>query len=398
MANGVTRFTFVDVTIGLAVLVALGNGHIRGFWPSFGQYAGMVGGVLSGAVLAPTLNDLFGITGSLPRSLAAVAALVVFGAVGSTIGFALGAPIRRRILSRPRARRLDSTMGMLFSGLAVLSVAWFLGLTFGRGPSVDLARAIQRSVILHALDSVAPRPPAFLARVERILAGVPFPQVFSSLEPLLPEAPQPVPVSLDTPGIRRAKDATLKVRGRGCGGVVSGSGFPVAPDEVLTNAHVVAGTSGLLVLTPSGRAARATVVLFDPELDVAILRVTGLPLAPLPMADAGRGTPGAVIGYPGGGPETVVPAVVNSGIRAIGRDIYGENQVVRQIWVIQATVQPGNSGGPLVDRDGNVIGVVFAASTTRPDTGYALVDAEAAADIQLAQGQTQAVSVGRCAA
>jgi S1-C subfamily serine protease len=139
------------------------------------------------------------------------------------------------------------------------------------------------------------------------------------------------------------------------------------------------------------------VVLFDPERDVAILYVPRLALPPLGQASAGGGTQGAAIGYPGGLAETVSPAVVNGQVRAEGRDIYGQNLVVRSIWILQANVQPGNSGGPLVDLNGKVIGVIFAASTSIQGQAYALTDAEVQPDIDQAQGQTQPVAVGPCA-
>ena len=189
----------------------------------------------------------------------------------------------------------------------------------------------------------------------------------------------------------------MKIQGYGCGGIVFGSGYPVGPGMVLTNAHVVAGTQGTTVKSTSGRSLSARVVLFDPERDVAILYVPRLALAPLNEAAAQAGTQGAAIGYPGGGAETAEPAVVNGQFQAQGRDIYGQNLVVRSIWTTRANVQPGNSGGPLVDLNGSVIGVIFAASTSQQGTAYALTDAEVQPDIDQAQGRTNAVAVGPCA-
>jgi S1-C subfamily serine protease len=206
-----------------------------------------------------------------------------------------------------------------------------------------------------------------------------------------------LPTSVDTPGVRNAESETLKIQGYGCGGIVFGSGFPVGPGLVLTNAHVVAGTQGTTVRNSAGRSLPARVVLFDSQRDVAILYVPRLALAPLPEAGAGRGTEGAAIGYPGGGAEQVSPAVVNGEVKAEGRDIYGQQLVVRSIWILQAKVEPGNSGGPLVDLKGNAIGVIFAASTSSPGQAYALTDAEVQPDIDQAQGRTSSVPVGPCA-
>jgi S1-C subfamily serine protease len=159
----------------------------------------------------------------------------------------------------------------------------------------------------------------------------------------------------------------------------------------------VAGTQGTSVVNPAGRSLPARVVLFDPERDVAILYVPRLALAPINEAAAQPGTQGAAIGYPGGNGENVTPAVVNGEVQAEGRDIYGQNLVVRHIWIVQADVVPGNSGGPLVDIDGNVVGVIFAASTSQQGTAYALTDAEVQPDIDQAQGRTEPVPVGPCA-
>jgi len=167
--------------------------------------------------------------------------------------------------------------------------------------------------------------------------------------------------------------------------------------QVLTNAHVVAGTQGTTVRSPSGRSLAARVVLFDSQRDVAILYVPRLALAPLNEAGAGPGTQGAAIGYPGGGGEQVSPAVVNGEVRAEGRDIYGQQLVVRSIWILQAKVEPGNSGGPLVNLNGAVIADIYAASTSSPGNAYALTDAEVQPDIDQSQGRTTAVPVGPCA-
>jgi S1-C subfamily serine protease len=375
-----------------AVIFAIASGYRRGLWLSLGQYLGLVIGVVIGAAVAPPILDRLQIQVSDARSLGAVIVLVIGGALGSTIGYWVGEPIRVRLIRRPGAGRIDSTLGAVFSGVAVLSVSWFLGLTFDRSA---IAPVLQQSAILRSLDAIAPRPPAFLARVQTVLSGVRFPSAFSGFEPLFRQA-YPIPPSVDTPGVRAAEAATVKVAGRGCGGIVYGSGFPVGPSEFLTNAHVVAGTRNTTILF-GDTEYRARVVLFDPEKDVAILSVPGLRISALPMAGAGPGTQGAAIGYPEGGKEQVAPAVIDQEVPAQGRDIYGQNLVTRQIWVTEAKVVPGNSGGPLVDLDGRVVGVIFAASTTRPNQAYALTDDEVAPDVAAARGRTQAVDVGPCA-
>ena len=389
------HFTIVDVIVVVAVIFAISSGYRRGFWLSLAQYAGVVIGVVVGAALAPPLMDWLGLTSATMRSLVAIMILVVAGVIGSSIGYWLGEPIRIRLLARPSSGRVDSVGGAIFSALAMLSVCWFLGLSLARVPNPVLSGAIQRSAVLRALDGIAPRPPAFLARVESIIAAVNFPSAFSGLEPT-PSA-LPLPASVDTPGVRTAESETVKVQGFGCGGIVFGSGFPVGPGMILTNAHVVAGTHSTTVHSDSGGSLAARVVLFDPERDVAILYVPRLAMPPLGQSSAAEGTQGAAIGYPGGGAEQVSPAVVNGQVRAEGRDIYGQNLVVRSIWIIQANVQPGNSGGPLVDLDGKVVGVIFAASTSNQGVAYALTDAEVQPDIDQAEGQTQAVAVGPCA-
>jgi S1-C subfamily serine protease len=311
----------------------------------------------------------------------------------------VGEPIRRRILRTGIHTSTDSVAGAAMSAFAVLLMCWFLGLSFSRGPSPEVAQQIQRSSILRGLDSIAPRPPGFLASVQQVLAGVQFPPVFAGLEPALPSA-QPLPASIDTPGVNRAAAAVVRVSSLGCGGIVTGSGFSIGNGYVVTNAHVVSGTSSHTVTTASGGTLRATVVYFDPERDVAVLHVPGFNAAGLTVAPAGAGTQGAVIGYPGGGSESVVPAVVDGTVSAQGRDIYNQNLVTRQIFVMQAGVHPGNSGGPLVDLQGHVLGIVFATSASDPSQAYALTDDEIASDLRDAQAGPTDVDTSRyeCAA
>jgi S1-C subfamily serine protease len=352
-----------------------------------------------GAAAAPPLLDYLGITSPVARPLGGVLVLIIGGSLGSSIGFAAGQPIRHRILRERVHSFTDSIAGAGMSAVAVLIMCWFLGITFSDGPSPDLAYLLQRSTVLHALDSVAPRPPGFLTRVQNILANVSFPPVFAGLEPTLPGA-LPIPSSVDTPGIKTAASATVKVISTGCGGLVTGSGFPIGNGLIVTNAHVVSGTSEHRIQTLQGTVLPASVVFFDPEVDVAILSVPGYTGPSLSFAKGDRGTDGAVIGYPGGGPERVEPAVVDGAVSAEGRDIYNSNLVTREIFVLQSKVRPGNSGGPLVDTDGNVLGIVFATSASDQLQAYALTDAEVKSDLDKGRNSGNPVDTSQfaCAA
>jgi S1-C subfamily serine protease len=382
-----------------ATVVGLVNGYRRGFWLSLTQYIGLIVGVLLGAAAAGPLLDYIGVHNPVARPLGAVLVLVIGGSLGSSVGFAAGEPIRRNILRKGIHTMPDSLGGAALSTIAVLAICWFLGLSFSNGPSQEVAQQIQHSTVLRTLDSIAPRPPAFLARVEGILGGVTFPPVFAGLEPALPAA-LPIPSSVDTAGVKHASQLVVKVIGTGCGGLVTGSGFPIGHGYVVTNAHVVSGTGNHRVETAGGVTLGAEVVYFDPSRDVALLYVPGYTTAALDLGPAERGTEGAVIGYPGGGPESVQPAVVDGAIEAAGRDIYNQTPVTREIYVIQARVRPGNSGGPLVDLQGRVVGIVFATSANEPEQGYALTDDEIAAAVQNAHSPQSPIETSRlqCAA
>ena len=334
------------------------------------------------------------------KPLAAAAILLVFGSLGSTFGYWVGDPLRRWLIGSGEAGPQEKVAGSLVSAFAVLSVGWFLGLTFSQGPSPEVGRLLQGSAILRSVDVLFPRPPGFLAGVGRILAGVPFPQAFAVLQQPAVDSLQP-PASVDTAGVQTATRSVYRVEGRGCGGVVSGSAYPVAPGYLVTNAHVVSGTLSTRVSQDVGRpgGVPATVVLFDPERDVAILWAPQVGAAALPASNGQRGTPAAVIGYPGGGSEAISPAVLDTSTVANGRDIYNDGLVDRSIWILSADVRPGNSGGPVVDLQGGVLGLIFAASSTDPGQAYALTNDEITPDVRAGVGRTARVdtSAFRCA-
>jgi S1-C subfamily serine protease len=388
----------IDLVIVAAVVIGMANGYRRGFWLSLAQYVGLVVGVLLGAAAARPVLDYLQISNANARPLGAVLVLVIGGSLGSSIGFAAGEPIRRNILRAGIHTATDSVGGAALSALAVIMMCWFLGLSFSRGPSPEISQQIQRSAVLRALDNVAPKTPPFLASVQGILAGVQFPSVFAGLEPNLPALA--VPSSVDLPAVNKAAQSVVRISSVGCGGLVTGSGFPIGNGYIVTNAHVVSGTTAHSISSPNGATYKATVILFDPERDVAVLQAPGFAGPGLALGPADRGTQGAVIGYPGGGSERISPAVVNGSVSAEGRDIYNQNLVTRQVFVLQASVHPGNSGGPLVDLQGRVLGMVFATSASNPNQAYALTDDEISPDLRAAQSNPSPkdTSQYRCAA
>jgi S1-C subfamily serine protease len=374
----------LDILIVIAVAFAMIGGYRRGFWLGLAQYLGALGGILLGARFAPDIVNWFGIVDPAGRQVVALVVIFVGAGVGGSIGFWLVGPLRTWLLSRRVLGTLDSIAGAGLSGAVMLVIIWVLALTFARGPVPELARAIQQSTVIRQVDAAVPGSPAFVDRVQRVLSGTLLPPVFTGLEPELPGAVTPSPDSAATAGVRAAAQSTVRIEGLGCGGLATGSGFVAGDGLVVTNAHVVSGTAQTRVSAPDGQSRAATVVVFDPERDLAILRVPGLTLPSLEPGTARSGTTGAVIGYPRGGPLQVSPAVVQDRLTARGRDIYSRGIVQREIWTVSALVRPGNSGGPVVDEDGRYIGVVFASSVSNPGLAYALTTDAVLPDIRRA--------------
>lgn len=382
------------IIIVLGLLFAY-SGFRRGVsWVAL-SLAGLLVGLLIGALVAPPIARALSHDRNV-QPLIAIGFFLAIALIVEGIGTALGFQIRLRTI-RTRFAELDSALG---AGLAAIGVAlgsWYLGLVFSGSPWVALDQQISGSAIEQGLNHVLPPPPGFLAIIQNILRATNFPNPFASILP--PRSPVGIPPLLDTPGTRAAASVTSKVVAFGCGGgAEAGSAWPVASNYLVTNAHVVAGSDSVEVDTPQGATDRATVVFYDPDVDVAVLYVPNVGLPPLQRTgtDPPRGETAAAIGYPGGGTLKVTAAGVSGSESAQGYNIYGDTVVTRDIVVLSASIIPGNSGGPLVDSNGVVIGLVFAASTVDPNEGYALSMPAIAHDVNAGVGQTQGVSTQGC--
>ncbi|HEV7362208.1 MAG TPA: acid resistance serine protease MarP, partial [Mycobacterium sp.] len=219
-----------------------------------------------------------------------------------------------------------------------------------------------------------------------------------SRTPVIP-VESPDPALANNPIVQATAPSVVKVRSLApsCQKVLEGSGFVIAPDRVMTNAHVVAGSSSVQVYA-SGNPLDATVVSYDPSVDIAILAIPNLPPPPLAFSDpeAKTGTNVVVLGYPGGGNFTATPARIREAIKLSGPDIYRDpTPVTRDVYTIRANVEQGNSGGPLIDLSGHVLGVVFGAAVDDPDTGFVLTAGEVSSQLSRI-GDTQQVATGNC--
>ena len=371
------------------------TGYRRGALLQVLAYGGLGAGLVAGALLAPYLARV----AERPEAQAGIAlgTFLALGLVGDGIGWLVGSGLRAAT-HRSRLRAVDRAAGSLISVGALLLATWFLALNLVHGPSPALAREIRRSAIVRGLAATLPEPPSLLAQVRRFLNRFGFPEVFAGLPPA-PAAPVEGPTQREVRrAVAAADDATVQVAGEACGRIQEGSGFLAAPGYVVTNAHVVAGVDAPEVREADGTVHAATPVLFDPELDVAVLRIAEPVGPPLELATepAERGEGAAVLGYPEGGGLTAVPAALRARLEAVGRDIYGRGRVRREVYELQAEVRPGNSGGPFVDADGTVLGVVFAGSTTDPGIGYALASDEVEPALERAEGRTAPVPTGPC--
>jgi S1-C subfamily serine protease len=388
----------IDWLIVLLAIVVAYTGWSKGFLVGLLSFVGFVGGAIGGLWLVPRL--LGGLDPGLGPAILAVLLVLAVASIGQGLLAWGGGWIRAQLTSEP-AQRFDAASGALLGVVGLLIACWAVGLAVSTSAIPYASPAVRESWVLRTVDDFVPLSADRLRNTFRsVVAAGGFPEVVA------PWVPEPI-VQVDPPAngvirdpeIRDASRSVLKVVGRAptCNRVIEGSSFVIADERVMTNAHVVAGVQEPKVLMPDGDPMDARVVLFDPWKDIAVLAVPDLGRAPLGFAeDVEAGADAAVVGYPNNGPLTVEPVRVRGDHALIGRDIYGEDRVTRDVLSLRGQVQQGNSGGPLVGDDGSVYGVVFAASMTDPDTGYALSLSEISEAVDLAEDAEEAVSTGRC--
>ncbi|HEV2412668.1 MAG TPA: MarP family serine protease [Candidatus Saccharimonadales bacterium] len=384
----------IDILIILTVVAAGVRGHQAGFFREGLSFGGFILGIIIGAAVAPYVAH-FGST-PLTKSLLTFATVVlsaaVLGGIGETVGFRIA-----DLFKQIHLRWFDQGGGIVMGACVALLSAWIVGNMFSSSPFVALNSELQRSVILQGLNKELHPPTALIARIKGEFQVDGFPQVFTGLEPIAPGPVQELGQGPVTMAAKLDEASVVKIVGAGCGGIKEGTGFIAANNLVMTNAHVVAGIAHPEIVDQSG-SHTTTVVLYDPNLDIAILRTSGLTGKPLSLHNsiAGRGQQGVVLGYPEDGPYTADAAAVLEKLTAEGQNIYDSQEVTRDVYSLQTTIKPGNSGGPLVGTDGSVWGVVFASSSTDSSIGYALTSQETLYDLNQAIGRYDPVSTQAC--
>jgi S1-C subfamily serine protease len=392
-----TSSQWLDLAVLAIAFVAAISGWRSGALGSLLSFVGVILGAVAGVLLAPhVVGHVDGARTKLFVALFLILGLVVIGEIaGVVLGRAVRGAIRNGGL-----RTVDSVIGVALQLVAVLVAAWLLATPLTSSDQPNLAAAVRGSRVLSTVDEAAP---AWLKRVPTRLSSL---LDTSGLPDVLQPFGRTPIVNVDAPDAALAADpvvaatrpSVLKIRGvaTSCQKVLEGSGFVVAPNRVMSNAHVVAGSESVTVES-DGKTYDATVVSYDPSADISILDVPDLPAKPLQfdMQEAATGTDALVMGYPGGGEFTATPGRIREIIQLNGPDIYHTTTVTREVYTIRGSVRQGNSGGPLIDKDGRVLGVVFGAAVDDADTGFVLTSTEV--EKQMAKvDNTQRVSTDTC--
>ena len=374
---------------------------LSGYWQGFITGAFATGGLLLGGLfgvwLAPVaLGDA---DPSLMVSLGALFIVILSASLGQAVFQFTGSRIRDKITWQP-IRALDAVGGAALSAVAVLLVAWALGVAISGSRIGSVTPLVRSSTVLASVDGVLPDSADGALQAFNDVVGTSFFPRY--LEPFAPErivevGPGPKRLLTD-PDVERAADSVLKIRGTNeCGRGVEGSGFLYADGRLMTNAHVVAGIDDPDVMI-GDESVDADVVFYNPDIDVAVLALDtgGLPTLEFDRtAEAEDGV--AVLGYPQDGPYNVQPARIRAEQRLRSPNIYGDGAVIREVFSLRGRILPGNSGGPIVSTGGDVVGVVFAASVTDSDTGYALTADQVALSAAAGMTNDAPVDTGGCA-
>jgi S1-C subfamily serine protease len=385
----------IDVLIIILTGLSLARGRRIGLVRQAGSTIGFIGGLFIGSWLSSLLTPHLQTSGS--QSLASLLIILAGGLIFMSVGEAIGLALKKGLLENRILDLIDQSSGAAVAVITILLGCWLAASILIIGPSSRIQQDVKGSHIVGLLDSRLPPATKILSSLNTLIDPNSFPQVFSGLEPS-PDTSTSLPtLSSLNAAVQADQASVVKVEGTGCGGIVEGSGFVVQSDEIVTNAHVIAGVAEPKVLDANGLHS-SRVIWFDPNMDVAVLQVKNLAGAPLKLRDTqeNSGVPGAVLGYPGGGDFNVQPAAIMNRFMASGRNIYGQDITVREIYSIRSRVIPGNSGGPLVATDGSVLGIVFATSTTYNNVGYVLTGHQVARELATAEQSNTTYDTGSC--
>ncbi|PID31926.1 hypothetical protein CR970_02875 [Candidatus Saccharibacteria bacterium] len=384
--------SIIDVLIVLLIAAAVRRGMRVGLIRLVLSAIGLLIGLYVGSMVAGYLVGY--IDSALARFITAIGLTFMIAATISSLGDMLGLLIDERTY-RFKMAKLDTILGSLFEVTFTLLSVWLLASVLASSGVANIGQQIKRSFFVSQLNNVLPAPPDILAGLERVLSNNGFPTVFVGNEPEQPTVSSNV--QLDPQVVEAAERSVVKVEGRGCGGKVDGTGFVVKPDIVLTNAHVVAGIeSPYVYVGTKGYAAKT--IYFDGQMDVAVLAVESLSLAPLPLSDAvgQNGDNVAAIGFPGGGTMTASGGAIIDQMSALGRDIYGRGLVTREIYRVAASIHQGNSGSPLINAEGKAIAMIFAKAVASDGVGYALLPEQYMEAVSAATLDAPALDTGVC--
>lgn len=388
----------LDVALLVIVVIYAFAGYQQGFLVGSASTVGLLLGGYIGVRVTPLLLD--GFDPGLSVSLAALLVVLACAFLGQASGSYAGNQLRARVTWRP-ARVFDAMSGAALSVVAMLLIAWVLGVAASGAQLRALNQEVRESVVLGAVDGALPGDSdRILSAFNALVDASRFPRY---LEPFARERIKPVPAPTaaiaSRPGVLLAASSVVKILGAAtsCSRTLEGSGFVYSEGLVMTNAHVVAGVRRPVVRIDDTDYA-AQVVYYDPDVDVAVLSAPDLEVAPLDFdATAESGDMAAVLGYPENGPYDVRPARVREERTLRSPNIYGDAAVYRDTYSLYARVRPGNSGGPLVDVGGDVIGVLFAASVTDANTGYALTADQVSDAAAAGNAADTSVDTGACA-
>ncbi|CAN5661608.1 MarP family serine protease [soil metagenome] len=382
---------FFDAVVLFGVVVAAIGGYRLGFVARVASWLGLALGLILGARVLPAVLEGLPDSSRGEAFLIAGAILVGGAFIGQLFGMIFGSKLRIAIPPGP-ARSADRAVGAGAGALGILLVVWLLLPALAETPGFP-AQQVRGSRVARAIDERFPRAPD-AAQTLRALVGGQSPRVFDALREAPDVGPTPASMDLTTELAAAVAESSVKIQGPACSRIQEGSGFVVAPDLVVTNAHVVAGEDSTTVQRLDGSEVDAQVVAFDPNRDLAVLRAPGLERPALALGESVAGAVGAAFGYPGGGDLRVAPFQVADVVTATGTDIYDSRRTEREVLFLAAALAPGDSGAALVDGVGEVVGVAFAIAPDRPGVAYGLSVGELQA--VLAGDLSAPVATGPC--